>query len=263
MSHDRSRSISWPLVAASLLCAAGLFWAVIVVRGGGRANTVSLNPPSPASAIARPQSPSFVVATPPQIEFDTSHAKAFADRTTDTVRAAVGRIPVSPPTPADAAAIARETSDTLNLAIYPTAQKYLDYLRERGEADGPFAKLSESHRDAYVRSKSDSFAGQEVDLAKSEARWRYINGREIAVPSERGGYETPRRCVDAIENPSASGLTVLEILVPVPAKTLLKGTQPCRLGIWIGKTREKPTWTTMRIYTYDTPPTAGVMTPLF
>ncbi|MBN8599016.1 MAG: hypothetical protein J0L78_15190 [Planctomycetes bacterium] len=241
---------------ALVIFAVGVSWACfVIVRGGGNSLAIALPPKSGEKTL--------VVAIPPPAVVDASQEKQLADRTTESVRAAVARVPVSPPNPADAAAIARETSDTLNLAIYPTAAKYLDYLRERGEADGPFSKFSESERDAFVRSKGDSFAGQSPDLSKVETRWRYINGREITVPDERGGYETPRRCVDAIEKPSASGLTVLEILVPVPAKTLLKGTQPCRLGIWIGKTREKPTWTTMRIYTYDTPPTAGVMTPPF
>lgn len=245
-----------PILGVSIFLV-GVTWACMVLFRGGPAtrSSVSATPP--------PGSRSMVVNTPPPLDFSESQAKQFVDRATEAVLGAVARVPNAAPTSADASAIAREASDTLNLAIFPSAKKYLEYLRERGEADGPFARWSEAERDAYVRSKTESFAGQEVDLANSEARWRYINGREVPVPTERGGYETARRSIDAVENPGAAGLTVLEILVPVPAKTLLKGTQPCRLGIWIGKTREKPSWTTMRIYTYDTPPTAGVMTPPF
>lgn len=255
--QTRIRALAFRPIVALVICIIGISWALIVIlRGGGTPTPI-------ASVVPKSGDRTLVVATPPPHDFDASKAKEFANRTTDAVRGAAERVATSPVNPADSAAIAREASDTLNLAIYPTAQKYMEYLRERGEPDGPFAKLSESERDVYVRSKSDSFAGQVVDLSKCEARWRYINGRALAVPMERGGYETTGRSNSAVQNPGTSGLTVLEILVPVPAKTLLKGTQPCRLGIWIGKTHDKPNWTTMRIYTYDTPPTAGVMTPLF
>lgn len=245
-----------PILAVSVFVA-GVTWACIVLFRGspGNPSAIAFTPP--------PGTRTLVVATPPPIDFSESQATQLADHATEAVRSAVARVPDSAPTAADAASIAREASEILNLAIFPSARKYLAYLRERGETDGPFSKFTEAERDAYVRSKADSFAGQQADLPKTEARWRYINGREIPVPAERGGYETAHRSLDALKSPAASGLTVLEILVPIPAKTLLKGTQPCRLGLWIGKTRDKPTWTTMRIYTYDTPPTAGVMTPPF
>ncbi|MBL8876210.1 MAG: hypothetical protein JNM86_10485 [Phycisphaerae bacterium] len=259
MSLTQRLPSSWRVGAPAVLCIVGVSSTLIVLYRGGSPPAPSFAPPTQDGRIA------IVVATPPPStapQNDTEYAAAFATAF-GAIKSALAKVQVSAPSSSDAASIATEAADTFDLAINPSVEKYLAYLERRGEADGYFAKLKDVERDTYLRSKSQSFASQNLDLEKAQVRWRYIDGREIEVPKEIGGYATPKRTFDAVMNPSASGLTVMEVIIPVEAKTVVMGTKPCRLGIWIGKTREKPSWTTMRIYTYDVPGNAGVISPPF
>lgn len=250
------RGIPIRAAVAGFVFVIGVSWALYSVFRGGGNSTITVSTPEI-------EKHSVIVApTPPAIQPSQPQHEAVS-RIAESVKSKVARVPTSSPSTADAVSIALEAADTFDLAINPSVEKYLAYLERRGETDGYFAKLKDAERDTYLRSKSQSFAGQYLDLEKAQVRWRYIDGREIEAPKEIGGYATPKRTFDAVMNPSASGLTVMEVIIPVAAKTVVMGTKPCRLGLWIGKTREKPTWTTMRIYTYDVPGNAGVVSPPF
>lgn len=192
---------------------------------------------------------------------DPSEQEASAVRTTESVKAALATIRTQSPSVSDRAAIAKEASESLLLAIDPTAERYVAYLVGRGDAENPFIKLQPSDREELLRTRSQCFAGQQLDLSKIQVRWRYIDGRETEKLNDRGQNATPKRSFDAINNPETSGLTVMEVIIPVPAKTLTKGTKPCRLGYWIGKTRANPTWSTMKVYVYDIPGNVPILLP--
>ncbi|MBS0189480.1 MAG: hypothetical protein JSS51_15560 [Planctomycetes bacterium] len=251
-SHQHAKSVRAGV--AGLVFVLGVTWAGYSIFHGSRNSTVIALPSTGKEKV-------ILAPTPPPVVIAAKSDEGTADRVSATIKAKLKTVPISQPSSSEAAAIASESAETLDLASNPTVEKYLSYLEHRGEPNGYFAKLSQHERETYLRSKSQSFAGQDFDFDKAQVRWRYIDGKEIDVPKEIGGYATPKRTFDAIMNPSVSGLTVMEVIVPVPAKTVAMGIKPCRLGIWIGKTRENPSWTTMRIYTYDVPGNAGVVSP--
>lgn len=256
MLNSLLRGMPIRAAVAGLVFVVGVSWALYTVSCGGGNSATDTSPTTIAKHSV------IVAPTPSTIQTSQPQQKGTV-RVVDSVKTKVKGVPSQSPSTADAESIATEATDTLDLAINPSVQKYLAYLEHRGETNGYFSKLNDAERDTYLRSKSQSFAGQELDTEKTQVRWRYIDGREIEVPKEIGGYATPKRTFDAVMNPSASGLTVMEVIIPVAARTVVMGTKPCRLGIWIGKTRERPTWTTMRIYTYDVPGNAGVISPPF
>jgi len=154
----------WRGAAAAVLCIAAVCWALIVFFRGGSPPAPSFVPPTQNGRIA------IVAATPPPStspQNNTEYAAAVATAS-DAIKSALAKIRVSAPSSSDAASIATEAADTFDLAINPSVEKYLAYLERRGETDGYFAKLKDAERNTYLRSKSQSFAGQDLDLDKAQ-----------------------------------------------------------------------------------------------
>lgn len=256
MKIEQASVFPWRLILAGAVFVGGCGWAIVSIMQDPRASTLSTAPSSPHKPGA------LIAAAPPaRPPMEAGEQEASAARTTESVNAALATIPIQSPSASDRAAIAKEVSESLLLAIDPTADRYMTYLVDRGDAENPFIKLQSGDREEFLRTRSQCFAGQQPELSKVQVRWRYIDGREIGKVTDRGQNGTPKRSLDATNNPESSGLTVMEVIVPVPAKTLTKGTKPCRLGFWIGKTRSNPTWSTMKIYAYDIPGNVPLLLP--
>jgi len=256
MKNESIRAIPWRLVLASVVFLGGCGWAIVTIMQSGITPTLTVSPPSSQKPVA------LVAQTPPvRAPMEESERQAAKTRVSELVNASLIAIQTQSPSASDAALIAKEAAESLLLAVNPSADRYVAYLAGRGEPDSPFIKMTPQEREESLRTISQCFAGQQPDLSKVQVRWRYIDGREIDKPKDRGANATPKRSLDAINNPASSGLTVMEVIVPVPAKTLTKGTKPCRLGFWIGKTRANPKWSTMKVYTYDIPGNVPILLP--
>lgn len=256
MKSIQASGISWRLIFAGIVFVAGCGWAIVNVMRDPGAPTLSKSPLSSSKPVP------LVVATPPaRPQMESSERETAVARTTEMVTTTLTAMPNRSPSDSDRAAIAKEASESLLLAIDPGPDRYADYLVSRGEPENPFVKMGPKEQEEFLRTTSQCFSGQQPDLAKVQVRWRYIDGREIDKPKDRGSNATPKRSFDALNDPVSSGLTVMEIIVPVPAKTLTKGIKPCRLGFWIGKTRANPKWSTMKVYTYDIPGNVPILLP--
>lgn len=262
MSHDGSRSISWPLIAACLLCAVGVIWAIVVLRGGDRGNTISIAPPTNSSPIAVRQDLKLVVATPPpsSTTVDDAEYKARIAKLSEAIKSVLAQVQVSAPSALDAASIAMEASETANILVIPDAERTAAFLVARGDKDHKFVAMTPKERDEFLRTTAQCFADQQPDLSKIEVHWRFIDG-QVIEKFKNSGSSTPRRTFDDAMNPEKNSLTAMEVIIPVPVKTLMMGTKTCRLGLLIGKTKANPTWRTMQTRSYDIPGNAGLLFP--
>ncbi|MFO0859670.1 MAG: hypothetical protein U0570_03875 [Phycisphaerales bacterium] len=244
------------VVIAVMFCAAGITWAAWVLFRGAPNSSPAVLLPQPASARV-----AIVASTPPPTSRPSDDAfNAAVKAASDAIATAAAKLQLSPPSSADTDAIGKEAAETLSLFVLPDGERTREFLIARGDENNKINTLSPGEREKYIQTTAQCFAGQQPDLSKVEIRWRYIDGREVEKPANSGS-STPRRTFDDVMYPEKSGLTAIEVIIPVPVKTLMMGTKRCRLGLLIGKTREKPTWRTMQTRSYDIPGNAGLLFP--
>ncbi|MBL8886590.1 MAG: hypothetical protein JNK16_08015 [Phycisphaerales bacterium] len=262
MAITRQLSFSWRFALAAAICIGGLSWALLVILRGGSQPAPSIVPPSTAPQAATRHGMNLVVSTPPPSthRLDNNEFNAAVAKTAEAIKSAFAQVQVSAPSATDAASIAREASEVANLFVSPDGERTADYLVARGDKDHKFVAMTPAERDEFLRTTAQCFAGQQPDLSKVEVRWRYIDGRVIEKPKDVGS-STPRRTFDDVMNPEKNSLTAMEVIIPIPVKTLMMGTKICRLGLLIGKSKAHPTWTTMQIRSYDIPGNAGLLFP--
>jgi len=204
----------------------------------------------------------MVAQSPPSstIHLDHNEFAASVSKSAEPIKAALVRVQGSAPSVSDAASIANEAAETANLLINPDAERTAAFLVARGDKDHKFVAMTPKEREEFLRTTSQCFADQQPDLSKIEVRWRYIDGRVIEKAKDVGSY-TARRTFDDVMNPEKNSLTAMEVIIPVPVKTLMMGTKMCRLGLLIGKSKAHPTWTIMQTRSYDIPGNAGLLFP--
>lgn len=255
-------SLPWRIALAAAISIGGVSWALIILLRGGSAPAPSIVPPSTTPQAATQQRMKLVASTPPPSthRLDNNEFNASVTKTAEAIKSAFAQVQVSAPSATDAASIAKEASEVATLFVNPDGERTADYLTARGDKDHKFVEMTPKERDEFVRTTSQCFAGQQPDLSKVEIRWRYIDGRVIEKPKDVGS-STPRRTFDDVMNPEKNNLTAMEVIIPVPVKTLMMGTKTCRLGLLIGKSKPHPNWTTMQVRSYDIPGNAGLLFP--
>lgn len=262
MAIARNFSSSWRTGLAAAICLGGVSWALVVIFRGGSAPSPAVAPPTARQATPGQQNVKIVVAAPPpsSAKLDDAEYKAVVATTSDAIKSTLARVQVSAPSALDATSIAMEASETANIFVNPDAERTAAFLVARGDKDHKFVAMTPKERDEFLRTTAQCFADQQPDLSKIEVHWRYIDGQVIEKLKDSGS-STPRRTFDDVMNPEKSSLTAMEVIIPVPVKTLMMGTKTCRLGLLIGKTKANPTWRTMQTRSYDIPGNAGLLFP--
>lgn len=157
---------------------------------------------------------------------------------------------------------AREIAQAASNILAPDFERYLKYCHNRGE-DKPFIlTLPEAHRESSFRTQCTSFAGQPVRDGATVCRWRVRAGQEVPVKDIEPISMTPKRAMGFLASSSAADpVDAIEYVFPTFAKTPAGETIPCRLGIWVGKSRSSPQWKMLRLMIYDVPPAGKTVVP--
>lgn len=154
----------------------------------------------------------------------------------------------------DRRSAASEVADTAGVILTPDYERYLQYCRERGEEKPFILTLPESQRSESFRTQSASFIGQPLRAGPMIMRWRFRSGTEVQVKDIEPISMTPKRSAGVTGRLPTDYLDAIECVFPTSARTVAGEIVPCRVGIWVGRTRSSPQWRALRVMIYDIPP---------
>ena len=264
------------LLAGVAVALGGSAWALWILFGAGTPKTSSRIVPENAQpaptntrasstpVVTRSGNNKLVVSAPPpstpatQEQLETLRALVAAEFASALSVEQLPGLAAS-----DTPHLQTEIAEAATQVLLPDYQRHIAFSRARSVQEPFFSTLPESTRESSFRTASLSFAGRQIKPGTSRMRLRYRDGVEVSVADQESEAATRRGDLDLLRDAAKERLTAVEYIFGTTARTIDGKTVPCRLGIWVGKSRSSPQWRTFRICKYDLPPGTLTTTPPF